>query len=67
MLHALRRLTDEAIFELVKFQPDEAISRIVSSWPGRIDNTRAIKLGFVADDNFDIFIHQHIADKNQIA
>jgi D-erythronate 2-dehydrogenase len=67
MLSALRRLTDEATFARVKFQPDEAISRIVSSWPGRIDNTRAIKLGFVADDNFDIFIHQHIADKNQIA
>lgn len=67
MLSALERITDRATSALVKFKPDDSINRIVSSWPGAIDNSHAIELGFFADDNFDNFIHQHIADNKQIA
>lgn len=66
MLEGLKRITDDATLNRVKFKPDDAINRIVSSWPGTIDNTRALQLGFFADDNFDNFIHQHLRDHKQI-
>ena len=62
MLDALARLSDDATVARVRFKPDETISRIVTSWPGALDNTRALHLGFLADSNFDNFIHQHIAE-----
>ena len=67
MLDALKRITGEATVARVHFKPDEAINRIVTSWPGRLDNTKAMQLGFFADVSFDNFIHQHIADNKQIA
>jgi nucleoside-diphosphate-sugar epimerase len=65
MLEGLRRATDEETLGRVKFKPDESINKIVSTWPGAIDNTRALQLGFFKDDSFDTFIHQHIADNHQ--
>ncbi len=62
MLDALKRNTDEETLARVKFIPDDSINRIVSSWPGQIDNTRALQLGFARDNNFDNFILQHISD-----
>lgn len=62
MIRSLKKLTDQTTLDLVKFKPDESINKIVSSWPGAIDNTRALKLGFSVDENFDNFIHQHLAD-----
>lgn len=67
MLETLKRVTDESVLARVKFKEDDSINRIVSSWPGAIDNTRAVDLGFFTDNNFDNFIHQHIADNKEIA
>jgi nucleoside-diphosphate-sugar epimerase len=67
MLDSLGRLTGAQTGARVHFQPDEAISRIVGSWPGRIDNTRALQLGFGVDRHFDDFIHQYIRHNLQKA
>ncbi len=67
MLDALERITNEATVDRVQFKPDEGINRIVTSWPGALDNTRALQLGFFADNSFDNFIRQHIDDNKQIA
>jgi nucleoside-diphosphate-sugar epimerase len=67
MLDGLRRVTDGNTVALVKFESNDSINRIVSTWPGAIDNTHAIGLGFFVDRNFDNFIHQHIADNKQLA
>jgi nucleoside-diphosphate-sugar epimerase len=67
MLDALERITSEATVARVHFKPDEVINRIVTSWPGALDNTKALQLGFFADNSFDNFIHQHIADNKQVA
>lgn len=67
MLNSLKRVTDDATLARVQFKQDDHINQIVSSWPGAIDNTRALKLGFAGDDNFDNFIHQHIGDNQQLA
>jgi D-erythronate 2-dehydrogenase len=62
MLDSLRRVTDAATLARVRFEPSEPINRIVSSWPGDIDNARALQLGFRVDDDFDQFIEQYLAD-----
>jgi nucleoside-diphosphate-sugar epimerase len=60
MLDSLERIAGKATVNLVEFQPDPAINTIVSSWPGAVDNTRALQLGFQVDSHFDDFIRQFI-------
>ena len=62
MLDSLRRMTDAETLARVQFKEDPSISRIVSSWPGAIDNTRALSLGFRVDIGFDQFIRQYMAN-----
>ncbi len=59
MLESLEKQTDKMIRAKVKFKFDEKINIIVSSWPGKIDNSRALEMGFEADQNFDEFILQY--------
>ena len=65
MLTSLEKMTDKATRAKVKFKHDEAISRIVTSWPAEMNNTFALKLGFHEDKSFDDFIVQYIAYKKQ--
>jgi nucleoside-diphosphate-sugar epimerase len=66
MLDSLASHSDEGTLAKVRFKHDEAINKIVSSWPGVLDNSRALKLGFSVDGNFDQFIQQHLADNKQL-
>ena len=65
MLDALLRHSNPQTLTRIRFERDEAIQRIVSSWPGRMDNSRALALGFRADENFDDFIEQFTANDMQ--
>lgn len=60
MLASLERMTDQETANRVQFKPDPAIDRIVSSWPGALDNSRALALGFAVDNQFDEFITQFL-------
>jgi nucleoside-diphosphate-sugar epimerase len=60
MLESLERMTNKETRNRVQFRPDPAINAIVSSWPGKIDNTRALQLGFTVDSHCDEFIAQFI-------
>ena len=60
MLDALEKQTDRETVELVKFEPDETIEKIVSSWPAKIDNSKALNLGFELDGDFETFITQFL-------
>ncbi|QPH52255.1 NAD-dependent epimerase/dehydratase family protein [Pontivivens ytuae] len=51
MLEVLEHRTGRAT--LVRHEPDEAIERIVSTWPGGIETPRAEELGFAADPDFE--------------
>jgi nucleoside-diphosphate-sugar epimerase len=62
MLDSLERIAGKEARDRVRFNPDPAIDAIVSSWPGVIDNSRALQLGFGIDGQFDQFITQFIAD-----
>ena len=61
MLDSLERIAHKGTRARVQFKPDPAIDAIVSSWPGQLDNTRSLQLGFEVDSNFDQFITQFIA------
>lgn len=62
MLDSLKRIAGNEVADRVQFKPDESINSIVSSWPGAIDNTLALQLGFKADTHFDQFITQFISN-----
>jgi nucleoside-diphosphate-sugar epimerase len=65
MLTSLEKMTDKQTRSRVKFRHDETISRIVTSWPGAMNNALAVKLGFHEDKTFDDFILQYQDYKNQ--
>lgn len=67
MLDSLERSTDAATLARVRFEPNESINRIVSSWPGVLDNSRALNLGFRVDSHFDNFIKQYLTYNMQVA
>ncbi|CAJ1920396.1 D-erythronate dehydrogenase [Aeromonas dhakensis] len=67
MLTALTQAGGQAARDRVQFAADPAIERIVTSWPGRIDNQRATALGFMADRTFAEIIDSFITHDMQEA
>ena len=63
MLSALRTVAGDAVADRVRWEPDDAIKRIVESWPGAFAATRAKALGFKADANFADVIRAYLADE----
>ncbi|MEO5602592.1 MAG: D-erythronate dehydrogenase [Cyclobacteriaceae bacterium] len=64
MLNSLKRITNAEMIEKVQFKHEASIDRIVGSWPGVLDNSRALQLGFQVDSHFDEFIKQYLVDYN---
>jgi nucleoside-diphosphate-sugar epimerase len=62
-LAALRRIAGDTALRLIRREPDDAIKRIVESWPRAFDPKRALALGFRAEDSFDEIIRVHIQDE----
>ncbi len=62
MLAALERQAGREVAERVQFSPDPAIERIVASWPGALDDSRAKTLGLTGDADFDAVIQAYIQD-----
>ena len=64
MIDSLEKLTDKSTVEKIIFKTDPLINNIVQTWPGQLDNTRALQLGFKIDENIDQVIKQFIASRN---
>jgi nucleoside-diphosphate-sugar epimerase len=62
MIEALSERMGEQTASRIKMQPDEAIQRIVNSWPGQFDTAYASSLGFVAPANFQMILEQYLQD-----
>jgi len=62
MVAALERVAGPAAVELIRWEPDATIQRIVESWPSQVDAPRARALGFKADSDFDSIVRAHIED-----
>lgn len=59
-IEALRRVAGQAAVDLIRYQPDPAIMRIVDAWPRNFNPARALALGFRAEANFDEIIQVYI-------
>ncbi|MBB5463041.1 D-erythronate dehydrogenase [Paraburkholderia sp. Cpub6] len=63
MIAALREVAGEAVANRIVRQPDERIEKIVGSWPGAWDTSRAERLGLAAERSFADVIRGYIADE----
>lgn len=64
MMAALERVAGRAVVDLIEFRPDPVASRIVSSWPGRFDISRAVRLGFRRDTDFESIIRAYLDERS---
>lgn len=62
MINALERVAGNAVAARIIWAPDPVIERIISSWPGAWDTSRANQLGFIGDNSFDDVIRAYIED-----
>lgn len=63
MLDSLERVAGPAARALVRCEPDPLMMRIVCSWPGAFDVSRALTLGFIADRDMDSIVRQFTAGR----
>jgi nucleoside-diphosphate-sugar epimerase len=61
-LAALREVAGEQATALVRVQPDENILKLVRTWAGNFDTSRALGMGFRADADFTSIVRHYIAD-----
>jgi D-erythronate 2-dehydrogenase len=61
MIDSLARVAGSQTIKHIQHQPDEAVSKIVASWPSQFDTSRAQALGFAQDSSFEEIIHAFIA------
>lgn len=60
MIDALRQTAGAQVAERIRLEPNQAIERIVGSWPGAFCATYSRGLGFTADERFTDVIEQFI-------
>jgi nucleoside-diphosphate-sugar epimerase len=63
MVDALERVAGKDVAARVTWNVDPKISRMVATWPGAIDNTRALALGFPRDTDFESIVRQHVQSR----
>ncbi|MBV8986943.1 MAG: SDR family oxidoreductase [Solirubrobacterales bacterium] len=62
-IESLRRAAGDGAVALIRHEPDEAIARMVDSWPRAFEAVRAHELGFQAESDFDEIVRVHIEDE----
>ncbi|MGI9353154.1 MAG: D-erythronate dehydrogenase [Rhizobiaceae bacterium] len=65
-IEALRSVAGEDVVRHIVNNPDETIMRIVGGWPEAFNPVLAIKLGFVAEGDFEEIIKVYLEDDFQI-
>lgn len=60
MLASLERLGGVHARARVRCELDERVMRVVSSWPGALDISRPLRLGFTADGDVDSMVRQYM-------
>lgn len=61
MVAALARVAGDEVASRVRWEPDPRVQQVANTWPGRLDASRALALGFPVDRSFDDIIRQYIA------
>ncbi len=65
LLGALERVGGPGARALVRHEPDPVASRVVASWPGGLDTTRALALGFTHDRDAAAIVAQFVRDRDR--
>jgi len=60
MKQALIDIAGTETADLIRFEPDDEIARIVGGWPAQVECGRATALGLTPDASFDDVIQQYI-------
>ncbi|MBC7413566.1 MAG: SDR family oxidoreductase [Herminiimonas sp.] len=63
MVAALTAVAGPAPAALISFVANPAVERIVNSWPGAWDSTRAIALGLRGDDSFESIVRAYMEEE----
>jgi len=64
MIKSLSKIAGPKAAALIQDVPDAQIQAIVATWPSEIITSRALALGFKADDNFEELVHSYMKDNN---
>ena len=64
MVAALREVAGDAAAGRIVWEPDARVEKIVGSWPGRWDTSRAEALGLSGERNFADVIRSYIEDEH---
>ncbi len=67
MAAALARVAGEDVAARISWERDPRIERMVASWPGACDASRARALAFPSDDSFDAIIRQYMQEHVSIS
>jgi nucleoside-diphosphate-sugar epimerase len=62
-IEALRNVAGDKAVALIRREPDEAITRMISAWAENFDARRALALGFEGETSFEQIIRIHIEDE----
>jgi nucleoside-diphosphate-sugar epimerase len=62
MADALARVAGQHVADRIQWSRDSRIERIVATWPGAWDTSRARALGFPTDPDFEAVVRQYVDD-----
>jgi nucleoside-diphosphate-sugar epimerase len=63
MVAGIAQVAGSAVTDLIRWDYDPIVDRIVSGWPAAFDTARAQQLGFSADADFESVIRAYVADE----
>jgi hypothetical protein len=63
MVAALREVAGDELAKRIVWAPDARVEKIVGSWPGQWDSSRAERLGLAGERSFADVIRSYIADE----
>lgn len=63
MLDALEKVGGKAARDLVRFEKDPAVVRLVDSWPAAVHAARAERMGILPDTDFETIVRDYVADQ----
>jgi D-erythronate 2-dehydrogenase len=61
-LAALKAVGGDEAVARVKYQPDAKIAKLVDTWAANFDTSRAIAMGFTADEDFESIVRAYVVD-----
>jgi hypothetical protein len=66
MAAALERVAGAETAARIRWQLDPRITKLVDTWPGTLDASRARALGFPHDENFDAIVRAYVESRTPV-